>query len=83
MTNDNTVEVKFSLPPEMAILFFRLLTLKDDGDFWKELADACVAHSTLFTQRMQFSQDREREARVIVQLKGLVRIISAMEGLSS
>ena len=75
MTNDNTVEVKFSLPPEMAILFFRLMTLKDDGDFWKAFVDACVGHSEYLGQS---SFDGDDRTRVITQLQDMVRTVLTM-----
>ena len=75
MRGNDTVEMKLSLSPEMAILFFRLLTLKDDGDFWKEFADACVAHSSYLGQQAQSSPDRERDARVMAQLKDTSRLM--------
>ena len=73
MTGNGTVEVRFSLPPEMAVLFFLLLSLKDDGNFWKEFSDACVAQSAYLAQ----TGVREH-GDMIVRLKDVSRLIEGV-----
>lgn len=74
---DDMVDVKFSMPPKLAILFFHLLAMKDDGDFWKELGNACVAHSAYLSQTGVEGYDH-----TIAQLNDVYRIALNM-GVSS